>query len=131
MPSMANSAKWNASCGTRRGAIFGDWQQLAISAHATSPRHFIRDDWAHLSSPLLRHADGHWSVWIDWYEAQLAGPAGLLEREEVARVSLPNDVWAQGAAFANMLLRTLRVVVRGGRPRNVIEWRKIIRRQQL
>jgi hypothetical protein len=30
-------------------------------------------------------------------------PPVFLEPEEVARVSLPNDVWAQGAAFASCL----------------------------
>ena len=35
-------------------------------------------------SRLLARTDERWSVWIDCYEAQLVGPADLLEREEVA-----------------------------------------------
>ena len=94
---------WDAAWSDFRRLENGNNSQSLIMQRLwpTSPRHFIRDDWTHLSSRLLGHADEHWSVWIDWYEAQLAGPAGLLEREEVARASLPNDVWAQGTAFAN------------------------------
>jgi hypothetical protein len=45
--------------------------------------------------------DEHWAVWIDWYEARLAGGGELSEKDEIARVSLPNEAWAQGPEFAN------------------------------
>jgi hypothetical protein len=62
---------------------------------------YVGDDWRDLSARLLGRSDEHWAVWIDWYEAQLAGGVDLSERSEIGRVSLPNDVWAQEAADAN------------------------------
>jgi hypothetical protein len=62
---------------------------------------YVRDDWRTLSARLLGRNDEHWHVWIDWYEARLAGGGDLSERNEVARVSVPNQVWTEGAAVAN------------------------------
>jgi hypothetical protein len=73
----------------------------------TPPPRYVLDDWKHLSARLLGRDDEHWSVWIDWYEARLAGGVGLPENGEVARVSLPDEVWGQGAAFANASISRL------------------------
>jgi hypothetical protein len=72
-----------------------------------SPPQYVLDDWRHLSARLLARADEHWGGWIDWYEARLAGGADLSDRIEIARVSLLNEVWAQGAAFANASISSL------------------------
>jgi hypothetical protein len=68
---------------------------------------YVGDDWRNLSVRLLGRADENWSVWIDWYEARLIGCVELLERNEIARVSLPNEVWAQGPAVANARISNL------------------------
>jgi Protein of unknown function (DUF1629) len=75
----------------------------------TPPPQYLWDDWRNLSARLLGRNDEHWSVWVDWYEARLAGSVGLSERDEIARVCLPDEVWAQGAAFANASISTLAV----------------------
>jgi hypothetical protein len=62
---------------------------------------YVWDDWRTLSARLLGRSKEHWHVWIDWYEARLGGGGELSERNEVARVSVPNEVWAEGAAVAN------------------------------
>ena len=61
----------------------------------------VWDDWKNLSTRLLGRGGENWGVWIDWYEARLGGGAELSETREIARVCLPTDVWAQGAAVAN------------------------------
>jgi Protein of unknown function (DUF1629) len=62
---------------------------------------YVLDDWRTLSTRLLGRSNEHWHVWIDWYEARLAGGGNLSERNEVARVSVANEMWAEGAAVAN------------------------------
>src|ERR1700730_2323182 len=44
-----------------------------------------------LSARLRARGDEHWAVWIDWYEAWLAGGGELSEKDEIARVSPPNE----------------------------------------
>jgi hypothetical protein len=73
----------------------------------TPPPRYVLDDWKYLSARLLGRDDEHWTVWIDWYEARLAGGVGLPESGEIARVSLPNEVWGRGAAFANASISRL------------------------
>ena len=68
---------------------------------------YVRDDWRNLSARLLGRDDEHWAVWIDWYEARLAGGSELSETHEIARVSLSNEVWAEGAAVANSSIARL------------------------
>jgi hypothetical protein len=65
------------------------------------------DAWRNLSTRLLHGVDENWKCWTDWYEAMLAGPAGLLEGSETARVSLPNDLWEQGPTAANARITKL------------------------
>ncbi len=59
-----------------------------------------------LSARLHARGDEHWAVWIDWYEARLGG-GELSEKDEIARVSLPNEAWAQGPGFANASISRL------------------------
>jgi hypothetical protein len=49
----------------------------------------------------------HWAVWIDWCQARLGGGGELPEKDEIARVSLPNEAWAQGPWFANASISRL------------------------
>jgi hypothetical protein len=72
-----------------------------------SPPQYVLDDWRNLSARLLAHRDEHWGIWTDWYEARLAGGVDLSEGIEIARVSLPNEVWVQGAAAANAIISRL------------------------
>jgi hypothetical protein len=34
---------------------------------------YVQEDWHQLSARLRARAAEHWEVWIDWYEARLAG----------------------------------------------------------
>jgi hypothetical protein len=70
---------------------------------------YARDEWRNLSARLLQRVDENWKFWIDWYEAMLAGPGGLSESSETARVSLPNDLWEQGPMAANAHIASLAV----------------------
>ena len=48
------------------------------------------------------------AVWIDGYKARLAG-GELSEKDEIGRVSLPNEARAQGPEFANASISKLLV----------------------
>jgi hypothetical protein len=65
------------------------------------------NDWRNLSTRLRGRADEHWALWIDWYEARLAGGGEPSEKNEIGRVSLPNKTWAQGPEFANASISRL------------------------
>jgi hypothetical protein len=67
---------------------------------------YAQADWKQLSARLLRREE-HWDVWTGWYEARLTGHSDLSEEDEIARVSLPNEVWNKGAAAANASLLRL------------------------
>jgi hypothetical protein len=60
---------------------------------------YAQADWKQLSARLLTREE-HWHVSTGWYEARLAGRFDLPEEDEIARVSLPNEVWNKGAAAA-------------------------------
>ena len=94
---------WDAAWeDVRRLENGGDTRSLLMQPLWLTPLpQYVGDDWRNLSARLLGRSDEHWAVWIDWYEARLAGSVDLSEGSEIARVSLPNDVWAQGAADAN------------------------------
>jgi hypothetical protein len=62
---------------------------------------YAQNDWQQLAARLRARAEERWQVWVDWYEAHLAGPTRLSEEDEIARVSLPNEAWEKGAAAAN------------------------------
>jgi hypothetical protein len=61
-----------------------------------------------LKSALLA-ADEGWEVWTDWYEARLAGDAAHPPNEalEVARVTIPDEIWRQGPAAVNAEIKRL------------------------
>ncbi len=61
--------------------------------------------WAELERALL-DADEDWEVWTDWYEARLkGGPADQVL--EVARATIPNDMWEQGPKAVNAEIRRM------------------------
>ena len=62
---------------------------------------YAQEDWRKLVARLRGRTDERWEVWIDWYEARLAGRRDVSEHDEIARVSLADDVWALGAAAVN------------------------------
>ena len=66
------------------------------------------DDWQALKAALLG-ADEGWGVWTDWYEARLAGDADhpLNEALEIARATIPDEVWGQGPAVVNAEIKRL------------------------
>jgi len=65
----------------------------------------IRQAWQELSKTLL-DADVDWQVWTDWYEARLIGGASV-EKLEVARVLIPDEIWVQGPAVVNPKINRL------------------------
>jgi hypothetical protein len=85
-----------------------DAQSLLIQPLWLTPApQYVRDDWMTLSARLRARHDEYWDVWTDWYEARLAGSVQPSESDEIARVSLPNEIWAQGAAVANASISRL------------------------
>jgi hypothetical protein len=66
------------------------------------------DAWRALKSALLA-ADEGWEVWTDWYEARLAGDAARppIEALEVARATIPDEIWQQGPAVVNAKIKRL------------------------
>jgi hypothetical protein len=70
-------------------------------------------DWAAVNWPILkaalRDADEGWEVWTDWYEARLAGDADHPPDEalEIARATIPDEIWEQGPAVANAEIKRL------------------------
>lgn len=57
--------------------------------------------WADLKDKLPE--DEGWRVWIDWYEARLAGRSAN-EAQEFARVTISNEAWKQGPAQVNAII---------------------------
>ena len=57
----------------------------------------------------LRAASAGWEVWTDWYEARLAGDADDPPNEplEIARATIPDEIWEQGPAAANAEIKRL------------------------
>jgi hypothetical protein len=81
------------------------------------------DNWQVLKSALLDAGEG-WDVWTEWYEARIAGNAdapnealeemGLAgdadvpnEALEIARATIPDEVWKQGPAVVNAEIKRL------------------------
>jgi hypothetical protein len=54
-------------------------------------------------------ANQSWEVWTDWYEARLAGDAADPPNEalEVARATIPDEIWKQGPAVVNAEIKRL------------------------
>ena len=69
---------------------------------------FGRSTLGGLKSALLA-ADQGWEVWTDWYEARLAGDAARPPNEalEVARATIPDEIWKQGPAVVNAEIKRL------------------------
>jgi hypothetical protein len=73
---------------------------------------WVENAWADLRSELP--PDQKWVVWVEWYEAILAGrelwptlDPKVREDLEVEIVSLPNSVWEQGPTTANAAIDAL------------------------
>ncbi len=66
------------------------------------------DDWRALKAALLAANEG-WEVWTDWYEARLAGDSGHPPDEalEIARATIPDEIWNQGPAAVNAEIKRL------------------------
>ena len=66
------------------------------------------DAWRTFKSDLLS-ADQNWEVWTDWYEARLIGDAAHPPNEalEVARATIPDEIWRQGPAVVNAEIKRL------------------------
>ncbi|WP_147262940.1 hypothetical protein [Roseiarcus fermentans] len=58
---------------------------------------------------VLLDANEGWDVWTDWYEARLDGDAGSPPNEalEIARATIPDDIWTQGPAVVNAEIKRL------------------------
>ncbi|MGA2491718.1 MAG: hypothetical protein ABSF67_02075 [Roseiarcus sp.] len=61
-----------------------------------------------MKSALLA-TNQNWEVWTDWYEARLAGDAAHPPNEalEVARATIPDEIWTQGPAAVNAEIKRL------------------------
>ncbi|WP_153768458.1 hypothetical protein [Labrenzia sp. CE80] len=65
----------------------------------------IARSWSRLRQTLLARDEG-WDVWTDWYDARLQGRRAR-PNLEVARVTLPENLWEQGPAAVNARIREL------------------------
>jgi hypothetical protein len=72
-----------------------------------APR-WATEAWRTLKSDLLA-ANQDWEVWTDWYEARLIGDAADPPNEalELARATIPDEIWKQGPAAVNGEIRKL------------------------
>jgi hypothetical protein len=64
--------------------------------------------WGTLRAALLA-ADQGWEVWTEWYEARLVGDAAHPPNEalEIARATIPNEIWRHGPAAVNAEIKRL------------------------
>jgi hypothetical protein len=108
-PCEAELAVWNAVSEDVRRLKQGDSVQSLLEQPLwlTPAPQYVLVDWKNLSARLLGRSDEHWNVWIDWYAARLAGQGPVSERNEIARISLPDEVWNQGVAIANARIAEL------------------------
>jgi len=86
------------------------WQDTGAADWATKA-------WKNLKTALLATDEG-WEVWTNWYEARLDGDKRLLPNEalEVARATIPDEIWKQGPAAVNADIKQLIEKHSGGTP---------------
>ena len=63
---------------------------------------WIERAWADLQTELSY--DGHWDVWVDWYEQRLCG-GSRGEDYELVFASVPQEEWDKGPAAANAWIK--------------------------
>jgi hypothetical protein len=82
---------------------------LALWANGTPE--WAGEAWRALKSDLLAANEG-WEVWADWYEARLAGDEAnpTYEALEIARATIVDDIWEEGAAVVNSEVKRLLAV---------------------
>ncbi len=75
--------------------------------HSTTPN-WAAENWGRFKAALLAATES-WEVWTDWYDARLAGDAGRLPIEslEIARATIPEDIWNDGPAALNTEIKRL------------------------
>jgi len=68
----------------------------------------LANRWLELKDALLQ-LNQEWEVWTDWYEARLGGDAVDPPNEalEVARATIPDEIWKQGPAVVNAEIKRL------------------------
>jgi hypothetical protein len=78
--------------------------------------------WTDLRAALLAAAEG-WEVWTNWYDARLAGDADHSPNEalEIARATIPDEIWKQSPAVVNAEIKRLIAEHKGGAPVDVEE----------
>jgi hypothetical protein len=88
------------------------------------PPAWAGDSWRPLKTALLGAGEG-WEVWTDWYEARLAGDAGHPPNEalEIARATIPDEIWRQGPAVVNAEIKRLIAEHEGGPIQVVLQGR--------
>jgi hypothetical protein len=81
------------------------------------PPDWASTSWRQLKTALLGAGQG-WEVWTDWYEARLAGDAAHPPNEalEIARATIPDEIWKQGPAAVNAEIKRLIAEHEGGAP---------------
>lgn len=85
----------------------GSAASLAVKPlwHAEPVPKELASSWNRLRTQLLKRDEG-WDVWSDWYDARLQGSPANVDLE-VARVTLPENLWDQGPAAVNARIREL------------------------
>jgi len=65
------------------------------------------NSWQEFRSEILELEAEDWGVWVDWYEAQLAGEAIPNLALEEAILLIPDEIWEAGPKVANAEIRRL------------------------
>lgn len=74
------------------------------------------DLWADFVDDLP--SDESWSVWIDWYEARLAGRLDDATLE-AARLTIPEEAWKQGPTHVNSIIANSLIAAKEGPKREL------------
>lgn len=98
--------------GADRAEIEGGASLASLAALAgrplwpdSDPPYAIAAAWAEMRRTLLS-LDPNWRVWTDWYDDRLYGRSAI-EALEIARATLPDELWNQGPAAVNARIAEL------------------------
>lgn len=78
---------------------------LAQKLWPENPPNSIANLWTKTKSSLSADKQD-WEVWTDWYDARLRGDP-LVEKLEIARVTIPKETWQLNAADVNTKIKLL------------------------
>lgn len=106
---LANSPYWTAAS-LDAVAIESGMTSERLASHPlwlAEPPSQLQPHRLRLKNELLTD-DNDWRVWIDWYEARWSGQSSI-DAIEVARVSIPDEIWNAGPRAINKCIQSILV----------------------